>query len=340
MNQTVKYLLRFSDRGDIIFNMPTGAVETEVICVGNEANAGPKKKPVDERTMEKIIRSVTARMNSVLLGLAEHGELSQGDLARAIGLNATALSNLLVKFERMDVKLLLMQSVGRYRYYRLSEEGRAYLEATGQTVPETGGEPESADAALYDEAKRALEELKQVQKEKWKGCFNKTVVALIQGRGSARPQEGEDLVYRYLRCVERLVMRGSHTALDEVLDELSDDTLRDDVEEFMEYFQNFTYILSALEQCGDPTDVYLLVKAAFFNEVSRETELHIAKIGWDNDGYTKLRERAQTLKTCVNGYSEEEISRYFHILLPDQKPLSLYIARCICGAKGNGGPCG
>lgn len=306
----------------------------------HETDAGPQKKTVDERTMEKIIRSVTARMNSVLLGLAEHGELSQGDLARAIGLNATALSNLLAKFERLEVKLLLMQSVGRYRYYRLSEAGRAYLEATGQTVSETGGEPESADAALYDEAKGALEALKQVHKEKWKGCFNKTVVALIQGRGSAQPREGEDLVYRYLRCVERLVMRNSHTTLDEVLDELSDDTLRDDVEEFMECFQNFTYILSTLEQGGDPTDVYLLIKSAFINEANRETELYAARIGWDNDGYTKLRKRAQTLKTCVNGYSEEEISRYFQILLPDQKPLSLYIARCICGTKGNGTPCG
>ena len=39
----------------------------------HETDAGPQKKTVDERTMEKIIRSVTARMNSVLLGLAEHG---------------------------------------------------------------------------------------------------------------------------------------------------------------------------------------------------------------------------------------------------------------------------
>ncbi len=309
--------------------------------MGNEARADPKKKPIDERTMEKLIRSVTARMNSVILGLAEHGELSQGDLAKAIGLTATALSNLLAKFERIDVKLLTMQNVGRYRYYRLSEEGLAYLEATGQMPPsKASGEQDSVDAALYNEAKQALEELKQICKEEWKGRFNKTVVTLILGMGNAQHQTGEEQVYRYLRCVERLIMRNSHTTLDEVLDELPDDTLRGDVEEFMEYFQNFAYILNTLEQGGDPTDAYMLIKAAFFNEVNRATNKYIEKIGWDSDSYTELMRQAQKLKSCVNGYSEEEISRYFNILLPDQKQLSLYIARCICGVRNDKTSCG
>lgn len=307
----------------------------------SEARAGPKKKPIDERTMEKLKRSVTARMNSVILGLAEHGELSQGDLAKAIGLNATALSNLLAKFERMDVKLLTMQNVGRYRYYRLSEEGLTYLKATGQMPPPgTDGEQDSVDAALYDDAKHALEELKQICREKWTGYFNKTVVALTLGIGNARHQTGEELVYRYLRCVERLSMRGSHTALDEVLDELPDDTLRGAVEEFMGYFQNFTYILNTLEQGGDPTDAYMLIKAAFFNELNRATNTHIEKIGWDSDSYTKLMRQAQEMKSLVNGRSEEEISRYFDILLPDQQQLSLYIARCICSVRNDKTSCG
>ncbi len=307
----------------------------------NEARAGSKKKLVDERTMEKLIRSVTARMNSVILGLAEHGELSQGDLAKAIGLNATALSNLLAKFERIDVKLLTMQNVGRYRYYRLSEEGWTYLEATGQTPPSgTGREQDSVDAALYDEAKQALEELKKICKEKWTGRFNKTVVALTLGMGNAQHQTGEEQVYHYLRCVERLIMRNSYATLDEVLDELPDDTLRGDVKDFMEYFQNFAYILNTLEQGGDPTDVYMLIKAAFFNEVNRAINTHIEKIGWDIDSYTELMRQAQKLKSFVNGCSEEEISRYFNILLPGQKQLSLYIARCICGVRNDKTSCG
>lgn len=301
--------------------------------MGIDAAANPPPK-IDEKTLEKLTRTVTARMNSVLLGLAEHGELSQGDLAKAIGSNATALSNLLVKFERLSVKLLISRNVGRYRYYELSGEGWAYLAATGQSaVPKTDGEPEGTDAALFNEAKQALDELKQLCGEKWKRSFNKTMMKLVQGRSSAPAQQGEDLVYRYLRCVELLTMRNDVTTLKDTMEELPDEVLQDGVEEFMDYFQQFVPLLNHLDRGGDPTSVYLVAKAAFFNEDAAND--HIAKIKWDSDGYSKLKVQAQNLKRCVEGYSEEEISRYFNILLPGQIPLSLYIARCICGGRQN-----
>lgn len=302
--------------------------------MGNASEASLSTKSIEDKTLEELVRAVTARMNSVLLGLAEHGELSQGDLAKAIGSNATALSNLLAKFERLSIKLLIVRNVGRYRYYKLSEEGEAYLAATGQlTVPKTDSEPEGRDAALFQEAKQVVDDLKRICGEKWKRSFNKTMMKLLQGKGNALPQQGEELVYRYLRCVELLTMRNGYAALNEALKELPDEVLRDDVEEFMDYFQHFIYLLNLLEQGRDPTGVYMLVKAAFLNEAGKSKDQYIEEIGWDHSSYTKLRTQAQELKSCVSGYSEEEISRYFSVLLPNQIPLGLYIARCICGGR-------
>lgn len=303
-----------------------------VIHIGINAANFPAE--IDEKTLEKLTRTVTARMNSVLLGLAEQGELSQGDLAKAIGSNATALSNLLVKFERLSVRLLISRNVGRYRYYELSKEGWAYLAATGQSaVPKADSEPEGTDTAIFNEAKQALDELKQLCGEKWKRSFNKTMMKLVQGRSNAPAQQGEELIYQYLHCVELLIMRNRLSTLEDTMKELPDEILQDGVEEFMDYFQHFVPLLNYLDRGGDPTCVYLVVKAAFFNEDAVND--HIARIKWDYSGYIELRTQAQNLKQCVEGYSEEEIGRYFNILLPNQIPLSLYIARCICGGRQN-----
>lgn len=301
--------------------------------MGTENNENPEKITLDALACEKITRFLMPqRRRDVFEALAARRELSQGDLAKIVASTATALSNQLLKFDKFEYKLLEAQNVGKFRYYRLSECGRTYLETICQN---TGCENEykstSAENILLQEAENSIQEFKKLYTDKWKTSFNKVLVRLVNGRGSFLDEKGEMLVKRYLKCVELLNFEGNDAVLSSAMELLSDDILRDDVEEFMEYFEPFIAILNVLKCEKKVLEVYMLVQMAFCGGEKKAIDDYIKAIQWNNGRYDELKKTAEKLKECVSGYSEEDIYRYFSYLLPDQAQLSMYIARCICG---------
>lgn len=290
---------------------------------------------IDSLSCEKITRFLAPKRRwTVFNTLAVCEELSQGDLAKAVDSTATALSNLLSRFDKFEYKLLEVQNVGKYRYYKLSKCGRAYLETTSQvTGCEISSESKGEESLLLQEAESSIREFKELYSDKWKTCFNKVLMRLVNGRGIFLDEEGEKLMKRYLRCVELLSLEGNHLVLNSVLALIADDILRDDVEAFMEYFEPFIAVLNALECEEKVFEVYMLVKAAFCEDEEEAVETSIRAIEWNEGEYSKLKDRAQKLKECVSEYSERNICRYFSYLLPNQTQLSIYIARCICGVR-------
>lgn len=303
--------------------------------MGIENNVNIEKNLIDTLACEKITRFLTPQRRwTVFNTLAVREELSQGDLAKAVGSTATALSNMLSRFDKFEYKLLEIQNVGKYRYYKLSKYGRAYLEATGQTTGrEMEGELKGGKNWLLQEADESIKDFKELYADKWKSCFNKALMRLVNGKGIFLNEKGEMLLKRYLRCVELLSLEGNHTALSSVLALISDDILRDDIEAFMEYFEPFIVVLNAIVCEKKVFATYMLVQAAFCDGEEKFLESYIRANEWNDGEYNKLKTIAQKLKECVSGYSEEDIYRYFSYLLPDQAQLSIYIARCICSDR-------
>lgn len=290
---------------------------------------------LDTLACEKITRFlVPQRRRDVFDALAATRELSQGDLAKIVSSTATALSNQLSKFDKFEYKLLETQNVGKFRYYRLSECGRAYLETICQNTDcETEYISKCEENILLQEAERSIQEFKELYVDKWKPFFNKVLVRLVNGRGNYLDEKGEMLVKRYLRCVELLSLEGNHEVLSLVLALMSDDILRDDVEEFMEYFEPFIAVLNVLECKEKVFEVYMLVQTAFCGGEEIRLDDYVHAVKWNSGEYNELKDIARKLKECVSGYSEGDIYRYFSYLLPDQAQLSMYIARCICSAR-------
>lgn len=299
--------------------------------MGAENDGNSEYNILDALSCEKIARFLTPPKRGIVFRtLAAKEELSQGDLAKAVGSTATALSNLLSRFDKFEYKLLEVQNVGKYRYYKLSKYGRAYLEATGQIAGcEIESELKDKDALFLQEAESSIQGLKGLYSDKWKSCFNKALMRLVNGRGDFMEEEGELLVKRYLKCVELLSLEGKHVVLNSVLALLADDILRDDIEVFMEYFEPFIAIIKTIECEKKVFETYMLVKTAFCGNAETEIEDYLRAIEWNDGEYYKLKVVAQKLKECVSGYDEKEIYQYFSYLLPNQAQLSAYIARCI-----------
>lgn len=303
--------------------------------MGVENKVNLENNLINPLKYEKITRFLgPKRRREVFDTLAVREEISQGDLAEAVNSTATALSNLLSRFDKFEYKLLESQSVGKYRYYKLSELGRAYLEAAVQNTDcEINGESNGTESILLQEAEESIEELKGLYDDKWESNFNKVLMRLVNGRGFSLDKEGEMLVKRYLGCVELLSLRGDHTMLSSVLALITNDILQDDIELFMNYFEPFIAVLNALEHENKIFEAYMLVQAAFCESEEKAIESYIQAIKWHAGGYNQLRDTAQKLRECVSGYSEEDIYRYFTYLLPNQVQLSIYIARCICNDR-------
>lgn len=291
--------------------------------MSNETNMGSEGRPISAEQKKKIGQSLTPKKLEIFKIVATGGERTQGDIARIAKISAPALSNQLSAFDKMEFKLFEVRVVGRRRYYRLSELGRAYAEFL-EIIPQ-GPEEESP---YFQEAKVQIECF--CQRDQWESLFNSAVTALIHGRDVELEEEGKRLVERYLKCVELLILDGDEVALEETLALLPNEVLRTDIETLMNYFQPFTVVIIALRSKADPFDVYMLVKSAFGGDDSREYEKHIRALGWENGEYGKLRAVAERLKKYLTAYNEREIYQYFNRLLPDRQELSLYIARCIC----------
>lgn len=67
------------------------------------------------------------------------------------------------------------------------------------------------------EAEGSIQGLKELYSDKWKSCFNKALMRLVNGRGIFLEEESELLVKRYLRCVELLSLEGKHVVLNSVM---------------------------------------------------------------------------------------------------------------------------
>lgn len=303
--------------------------------MGIENDVNFENNKIDDLSSEKITRFLDPPRRCIIFNtLAVREELSQGDLAKAVNSNATALANQLSKFDKFEYKLLESHNVGKYRYYKLSKLGKAYLKTIGRTSSsEFEGESNGEESLLLQEAEESIRELKELYDDKWKACFNKIVMRLVGGRGITLDEKGETLVKRYLRCVELLSLQGNHMILNSVLALISDDILQDDIEVFMEYFEPFIAVLNALERKKNIFEAYMLVRAAFCEGEEKSLESYLQAVEWSGSDFNKLKDKAQILKECVSEYSEEAVCRYFSYLLPDQEQLSIYIARCICGGR-------
>lgn len=330
----MKYILHLDDLWDIIM------IESCLLkggYMGTENDKNYENIVLDALACEKITRFLAPkRRHDVFDALSVRGETSQGDLAKIVESTATALSNQLYKFEKFEYKLLEVQNVGKFRYYKLSKYGKAYLKAINQTADSEVENELNGESVYLQEARRSIHGFMELYADRWKALFNKVLMRLVNGRGIFLDEQGEMLVKQYLRCVELLSWEGNHDDINSVLKLVSDDILRDDIEQFMKYFEPFIAVLNVLKQNKNIYEIYMLVQAAFYEKEDKE-EKTIEKIaqviGWNSGEYNKLKDRAHNLKECVSEYSEGDIYQYFTYLLPNQEQLCMYIARCICGAR-------
>lgn len=288
-----------------------------------------ENRSIDEQTFQEINVFLTAKRLLVILILAEKGSLSQGELAAAIESTVTSLSNIIQKFSQFKYPLLEIERVGRFRRYKLSALGEAYIEARKkrEARESAGRTVDEEERRLLQAARESLENFKAHNADDWETHFDDALLRRTRANGEFLSEASEAAVDQYLQCLELLTMRGSYEMHDEALDLLKNPVHRFRVAVFMDWFAPFISVLQSIQNGAEPYDICTILKAAFEEQPKSVVNNHIKAVGWKNDEYEKLTQVVPHLKRCVTGYTLKQIYQYFTGLLPDQKFLCNDIAQ-------------
>lgn len=295
------------------------------------------RQPLSEAVRREIDIFLTAKRRAVVFTLAEDGEDVQGDLAAKIESTVTSLANIIQKFEKFPYKLLESERSGKYRRYRLSELGKAYVE--GEKQLDTGPPDEDLDdeeRRFLREAETSLACFQERYKDDWKVRLDDALVWRIRSYKYLGDEAGEKLVNRYLVCLEQLMMRESYVVFEKVLALLNDEILQFRIEAYMERFQPLILVLRDLADKSTSFDMRMMLKFAFNLRDASEAGDQIEAVGWKTGEYNKLKETAEKLRDATAGYGEKQIYLLFQGLLPDLDDLSFYLAQLIYGQHAQG----
>lgn len=272
-------------------------------------------------------------------------ELAQGDYAVTMKVTATSLSNILAAYSNFEYKLLEVNSVGKYRFYKLSPLGRAYLKAKANAPPADSGDCCDESQEFLHEARTAVDALTRLLPDSWEVGMSRLLDARIYGRDTEKVkqkfgledealEQAERALDRYLTCVERAEFQNNSVMLNQILDLLPNMILRDLISDIVNVFSQFSTVIGAISDGKKSVYAYMMVKNAFGTPSESEVEKYAKLLGWDGKTFEALRETAKEMRKNISHLAEEEeVCRYFLHILPGQRDLCMYIARCICGDR-------
>lgn len=304
--------------------------------MNNQQERTDSRVPLSADKRREIDDFLTDKRRAVVFTLAEDGEDVQGDLASKIGSPVNSLANIIQKFEGFPHKLLESERAGKYRRYRLSELGWAYVEGVRQA------DSESSDADLNETERQLLQEAEislacfqeRYRTGSWKEKMDDALLWRIRN-GSFADDElseaSEKQVNRYLACLEQLDMQESHEVYERVKELLEDEILQVRAEAYMVYFRPFIPLLRQLKDRSASFDMRMMLSAAFHVWDSAEATDYIEAAGWKLSEYDALKETAKKLRRITANYDERRIYLLFQGLLPGLDDLSFYLAQLIYG---------
>lgn len=280
---------------------------------------------------------LTAKRRAVVFALAEDEELSQGDLAAKVGSTVTSLANIIQKFEKFPHGLLESERSGKYRRYRLSDLGKAYVESLRQADAGTLDEDlDDEDRRLLREAETSLICFRERHKDDWTVRMDDALVWRIRSYQYLGDDADEKLVNRYLGCLEQLVMRESYTVFEKGKALLKDGILQLRIDAYMKRFLPLAQVLRRLGDRPAAFDTRMMLRFAFNVRDVSEAKDHIEAAGWKIDEYNALKTAAEELRDITAGYGEKQVYLLFQGLLPGLDDLSFYLAQLIYGRHAQG----
>lgn len=283
--------------------------------------------------IESFQPPMTKRKLDVLYELKKSGRLSQGELARKMGIRPTALANILLKLDDYSPKLLNKEYEGKYCYYALSEQGCRFVEENlnldlGGRVKESSALQDREDEELFQVAKRSVDSFKEQYGDEWHAAFDDVLIRYVRGSSYLPDENSKLLAHQYLRSLELLTIHQNDKLRNQTLALLKGSVGLSRVTEFVDvYFVPFSIVLKTLVERNQALKINVALKSIFSEQEDKTASGYIKDMGWSGDSLQKMKDVVPKIKQCIAGYALEDIFDYATALLPDQETLCASISQ-------------
>lgn len=256
----------------------------------------------------------------IVVALDKKKKLFHGELAKEVCTSAASLSNILVKFDEFEYKLIGSESEGKFRYYYLTELCKKYLACCNQesVTQETVKIVQHEILQIKQQIKNALKGFQEIYEDGWELELEDALINRIECRKTI-DNEAEQLVDIFVIGAEKLLLYNydDHSVM--ILQMLSQNSiLQGRITRLWEHCEAFRPILEAWDN-EDYVQVY--------DQLSSIIESCRQKKGTAQEN--KLFSEIDRILKQVEKYEQRDIIRCFMWYMAGNKALSAFIAQLI-----------
>lgn len=245
---------------------------------------------------EEIASFLTKKRRQIMQILYTRGRMSNGELANAVGTSVASLSNILLKFESFQYRLIDGKNEGKHRYYVLTDLGMEFIQDESQKNVAQKENIVFRDAFLaIQQMKNSLRKIQDKMGEKWEWALDNALISCIS-YGQFPTDQDED-IDDYFQFVEKALLNDYENGMWGVMKEVcKNPILSERMVQFLDKFESLRPLLSEKEN-GQINDLQLY---EFLGKVIDISDGEEANLGIYAEGYHLKEEQIGLLAEFVN----------------------------------------
>lgn len=165
------------------------------------------REVIDDNAKRSISNFLTKKRNEIVNVLVDKKMLSHGELAEAVNTSPASLSNILLKFDNFEYKLIDSKTEGKFRYYYVTDLCKKYIDSCTQEgiCIENAKIIQHETLQLVQQVKSSLVQFQCIYQDDWEFEFDDALFARINCQ-KISPKESESLVDLFVIGVEKLLL--------------------------------------------------------------------------------------------------------------------------------------
>lgn len=292
---------------------------------------------IDNNICADITSFLKRKRKTIIEVLSENESLTHGELARAINSSSPSLSNMLIKFDEFDHRLIEIKNQGKYTYYSLTDLARAYVEKEYANAKK-GNQGEILrhdELLLFQETKNSLRQFQNEFREDWEIEFDNELLRRIEWRPGIFGSFTNKSVNQFLSGIQFMIIKQYDSSYQKTLKLLDNNILERRLTKFSDICYPFANLLRLLQTTEDTYEVYDMLDSILWRKCSIHTQI-TQNFKWTRE-YQLLYEAIDKAITLTKNTDKGEIYHYFMVYIPANKELCAHLASCIWEIQQYGG---
>lgn len=300
--------------------------------MGIEASYKYKEINLNEEAAAEITTFLNRKKGEVFWALVQKEGMSNKEVAAAVDTTPTSFSNIVMKFDRFQYKLIESKSDGRKRCYYLTKLGWEYVDF----INDSNRGAKQNEIIYYREEKNLVEQfmdavgkLKACHGEKWEVVVNKILNNRIYCSENIGETEDEKLVNEIIFFIETALEKDYDGAVMRCMEVFSTSIILSEcIEEYLKVFYAFSPFCKEMQQEETRNAIGRIFRLMIMDEEREWCEMEIQQLGLETYSHD-LEIAIKQIKKYCHEQKEELIYEKLKQFMPVRDQLNFFLASWI-----------